>query len=453
MPTDYFIIDIPNNTVYVEGCKDTEYLSSRPFGVITFSYVQLPDYVSDTNPVELYAYSDVAYSDLVFEESKLNGGGMVITKTMLQPGNLDLLEFTPSSYYAFVTGVTYTVSIRPHHDMLESTRVIITMPENLKFDPTAFGGNGCRITYTEGDCELVEDTNELILWNVFSERTAGMTTLKFIIEFADNPIGSREAGAWGARTEGLFERDKFFVVDGNTSEKSFLALPGLITSTLGYTEEMTFTDGTQFDFTFITEHDIPVGGYLKVGLPVEMAFPDDIVAANDQNLVMGPTSNNGPDQEINYHSLTSKALTFLLPDGHSTDNNPIQIQLKGVRTPRSFRPTSEFNIETLSPIDAFTGVNYIIDAGGTDITVTMSVMNVMSGIEITPKDLTNGAVTDYTISLDTFVFLEDGDIILLTNPPEISFGADGLTCSAVSPDPVGVTEASCENIDGSSFFV
>ena len=149
LPTTSFTVDLQANTVYVEGCKDPDFLSSRPFGVINFSYVQLPDYVSDTSPVELYAYSDVAYNDLIFEESLQNGGGMVITKSMLEPGNLDLLEFTPSSYYAFVTDVTYTVSIRPHHDNLPSTRVIITMPENLKFDPTSFGGNGCRISYTE----------------------------------------------------------------------------------------------------------------------------------------------------------------------------------------------------------------------------------------------------------------------------------------------------------------
>ena len=36
----------------------------------------LPDYVTDTDPVEVFAYSDNAYQDLVFEESKASGGGM-----------------------------------------------------------------------------------------------------------------------------------------------------------------------------------------------------------------------------------------------------------------------------------------------------------------------------------------------------------------------------------------
>jgi len=48
---------------------DPDTLNDAPFGDITFSYVLLPDYVTDTNPVELFAYSDNAYSKLVFEES------------------------------------------------------------------------------------------------------------------------------------------------------------------------------------------------------------------------------------------------------------------------------------------------------------------------------------------------------------------------------------------------
>ena len=70
-----------------------EYISSRPFGVIDFSYVLLPDYVADTDPVEVYAYSDSAYTDLVFLETKESGGGMEISRSILKPGRLDLVDF------------------------------------------------------------------------------------------------------------------------------------------------------------------------------------------------------------------------------------------------------------------------------------------------------------------------------------------------------------------------
>ena len=50
------------------------------------------------------------------------------------------------------------------------------------------------------------------------------------------------------------------------------------------------------------------------------------------------------------------------------------LSIKGVRTPRSFRPSSEFAIRTIST------EGYVIDAGGQDITVTMSEMNILTSL-------------------------------------------------------------------------
>jgi hypothetical protein len=83
LPGNYWRVDLDENVIYVEGCKLPQFLNSRPFGVITFSYVLLPDYVTDTEPVELTAYSDFAYMDKVFEETKASGGGLTITRSML----------------------------------------------------------------------------------------------------------------------------------------------------------------------------------------------------------------------------------------------------------------------------------------------------------------------------------------------------------------------------------
>ena len=65
-----------------------------------------------------------------------------------------------------------------------------------------------------------------------------------------------------------------------------------------------------------------------------------------------------------------------MPNGHNTENNPIELGITGLRTPRSFRPSSEFVIETLTEED------YIIDAGGSDIRVEMSKMNFMDNFAI-----------------------------------------------------------------------
>ena len=226
--------------------------------------------MTDTDPVEVFAYSDAGYQDLVYLETKAEGGGLSVTREMLQPGTLELVEFAPSNYYAFVEGVTYTLKIRPAHDMLPTTRIVIDMPEFLIFDRAA----GCTVTYTECDCAFGDDPekNELLLTNVFSERTAGGSLLKFVISFANNPEGSRYAGDWGARTEGIFE-SRYHIVDGNDKGYSFFALPGFIKSNLDYVATVTFSEESTFDFTFETEHPIPRDGFIVINLPTEMAFP------------------------------------------------------------------------------------------------------------------------------------------------------------------------------------
>lgn len=79
----------------------------------------------------------------------------------------------------------------------------------------------------------------------------------------------------------------------------------------------------------------------------------------------------------------------------------MRLTLEGVRTPRSFRPSAEFGVETIST------EGYPIDAGGSDITVTMSEMNTMSSFELAIDDLSNGAVTAYQFKLDSSLWLRD----------------------------------------------
>jgi len=109
MPTNYWRVDRFSNTLYVEGCRVPELLSSRPFGALKLSFVLLPDYVADVEPIQLFAYSDRAYTKLVFKETKDSGGGMPILQTMLLPGKMELIQFRPSNYFAFVEDVNYTI--------------------------------------------------------------------------------------------------------------------------------------------------------------------------------------------------------------------------------------------------------------------------------------------------------------------------------------------------------
>lgn len=80
---------------------------------------------------------------------------------------------------------------------------------------------------------------------------------------------------------------------------------------------------------------------------------------------------------MKFLNVTESSIIFSFPQGHDADtHNPMRLTLEGIRTPRSFRPSSEFKVETISTL------GYPIDAGGSDITVIMSKMNTMAGLEI-----------------------------------------------------------------------
>ena len=84
LPSTSYKIVYAENTVEVSGCLNVEYIKTqRPFGTLYFSYILMPDYVSDVEPVEVLAYSDDGFQNLVFRETVEDGGGVPILQSQL----------------------------------------------------------------------------------------------------------------------------------------------------------------------------------------------------------------------------------------------------------------------------------------------------------------------------------------------------------------------------------
>ena len=83
----------------------------------------------------------------------------------------------------------------------------------------------------------------------------------------------------------------------------------------------------------------------------------------------------------------------------------------------------------------------------------MNKMNELTDLSLYVEDLTNGAVTDYEVTISSFVYLKDNDRVQITNPPQVKFGQDGISCRPAEPDQVGVIGVNCETLDDSSFAV
>ena len=51
---------------------------------------------------------------------------------------------------------------------------------------------------------------------------------------------------------------------------------------------------------------------------------------------------------MEFVSITTTDLVLKFINGHTKEQNPIRMKFEKIRTPRSFRPTSEFTIQTSS---------------------------------------------------------------------------------------------------------
>ena len=118
------------NSVTVEACKTTSELRSpRPFGTISFGYIELPDYVVETEPFKIYGWSDAAQRMDIFAQEE--GTGVRLTTNNMKSGPIELIDFTPSDYYAFKENVSFTLVIKTSSLSYPSVRIIIAMPPTI----------------------------------------------------------------------------------------------------------------------------------------------------------------------------------------------------------------------------------------------------------------------------------------------------------------------------------
>lgn len=149
----------------MSGCNIPDLLSSRPYGLIYFGYIKLPDYVTDTGSFEIYVYSDPFLQDLTFKETGREGNStpLKMTTEMMKPGVINLTEFTPSNFYAYIADVEFTIGFVPTSASYPSTRIIIQMPETLTFDAE----RGCSVTLAFAKCSVDPTTNIVTLTEIF----------------------------------------------------------------------------------------------------------------------------------------------------------------------------------------------------------------------------------------------------------------------------------------------
>lgn len=54
-----YSVDPVKNTIVVEGCRMSEFLTENPFGTFRIRSVRMPNYIDTVKPVKIKVYSDI----------------------------------------------------------------------------------------------------------------------------------------------------------------------------------------------------------------------------------------------------------------------------------------------------------------------------------------------------------------------------------------------------------
>lgn len=115
LTTNDFDIDMTTNSITVRGCQTADALSSAPSGTIEFNFLKLPSYITSTGGIQMHAYTDSTMTEefLVIADPE----GIPIDSSQLTPGYFEMISFIPSNYFAFSPMVSYTIEVKPQHNL------------------------------------------------------------------------------------------------------------------------------------------------------------------------------------------------------------------------------------------------------------------------------------------------------------------------------------------------
>lgn len=112
------------NTIKIEACRLSDYLTENPFGTLTIKSVRMPDYIDQQEPIAFRVYSDKALTSLVVDDPS----SAQLKMSDITPGLFTVELFRPTNFFASATKVGYTIHVRPMHNLTPESRIIIRMP-------------------------------------------------------------------------------------------------------------------------------------------------------------------------------------------------------------------------------------------------------------------------------------------------------------------------------------
>ena len=210
----------------------------------------------------------------------------------------------------------------------------------------------------------------------------------------------------------------YYNVDTGTASLSFTSVSGTLVADPGITSDsyVTYAGSATYTFSFDVLHSVPSGGAIYITIPSGVSIASTSLAASSALYV-----NTGAHITA---SATSSTIKLTMPSAHTTAMNPLKVSFGGIRNPRTFQTSSTFTVQTQD------SSGYIIDSG-TAFTITMNSMGSLDSVAASMANLTNGALTTYTLTFSTLIPIASNDIFYITFPKEIiPSSSSSVTCTA-----------------------
>ena len=310
-----------------------------------------------------------------------------------------------------------TISMFPNHKVTTAGAIKITFPSQITFSGTSCTLAGHVVISTSATCsisgQIVRITNPFTADYIPS--ASSTSTIQFTISSIVMPGTTAPTGTFTYETV-LVSSSIDYVIDKSTYTNMITGTAGAITTASATPSSFVANALTTYTFSFQAEHEIVKDAKIIIVFPAAIILPTPATSANSCTAISGIS-------RTLICTATSSTLTII--SGYASTSQPagstVSFSITQVRNPVSMEPTSSFTISIL------TGDDYDIDKTSSGVTVTMTSVNEISSVAISPNSLVNAATTNLEISITASSTLKNGDLLRVTFPTQIMAPSGTIT--------------------------
>jgi len=168
------------------------------------------------------------------------------------------------------------------------------------------------------------------------------STLTVKISSASNPVSAKSASSWKIITYNYIS-GSYYQVDSGSSSSSFTSTSGTLSESgtgISSSSGTTYDDTSLITFSIALSHYIPASGYVEITLPTEMSVSS---SASVRSSCYYSSSKISQTCSVSSNVILMQLST--LTTSHLA-SSVFYISFYGIRTPRTFKESSSFTIET-----------------------------------------------------------------------------------------------------------